>query len=162
MSLVARILSAQAAKSKVQKAFDGGIPGLFRLYYKSKLFDRLAKSCILHFLAHFEHDALSKVSSLPSSVLASLLTPMHQVNFLRKGQECTGLRVSACLSGSLQGKKAAFSWDGYPDGGVTAGRAPEGVPDSPGSHVPCLCIHFASSCKFQTTPPGQPLFRSFV
>ncbi len=58
-------LGPQSAKSKVQKVFDGTITGHFRRYYESALFDKLAKACIYHFLARFEHDALSKVSSPP-------------------------------------------------------------------------------------------------
>lgn len=56
----------QAAKAKLQTAFAGTVTGQFRRYFETPLFDRLAKSCIYHFLARFEHDALSKVSCGPN------------------------------------------------------------------------------------------------
>lgn len=54
----------QAAKSKVQKTFDGTITPHFRHFFVSPLFDRLAKACIHHFLASFERDLLIKVCSI--------------------------------------------------------------------------------------------------
>ena len=52
----------QAAKAGVQKGFDASTTAQFRRFFASPLFDRLARACIQHFLARFEHDLLCKAS----------------------------------------------------------------------------------------------------
>jgi hypothetical protein len=56
---------AQAAKAAVQKTFSSSTTAQFRRFFASPLFDRLARACIQHFLARFEHDLLLKAGTAP-------------------------------------------------------------------------------------------------
>ena len=44
----------------MQKGFDASTTTQFRRFFASPLFDRLARACLQHFLARFEHDLLCK------------------------------------------------------------------------------------------------------
>ena len=51
----------QAAKTKVEKEFTPKVPVRFIRFFKTPLFDRMARACLQHFLAVAEHEALSTV-----------------------------------------------------------------------------------------------------
>ncbi|MEW5298816.1 MAG: hypothetical protein WDW36_001899 [Sanguina aurantia] len=54
------IFNLGATKSRVFKALDVKVPGPFRKFFNSPLYDRLLQSSLLYFVARFMHDWLTK------------------------------------------------------------------------------------------------------